>query len=63
MEVTRELVHVMPAHVPLQGSEPTQLGIVLCQESLRDFRASTAGEFTMKSQVYISVVEPFNLNT
>jgi len=53
METTREFLQLMP-YQPLQGSEPTQLGIWSCQESLRDFRTSTAWQFYVKNSNYIS---------
>ena len=41
MEITREFLHLMPSQ-SLQGSEPSQLGVGLSQEPLRDFRTATA---------------------
>ena len=41
MEITCELVHLIPTQ-SLQGSDPTQLGGVFCQVSIRDLRVVTA---------------------
>ena len=39
--VTRELLHQIPTQPLPQGSGPSQLGGVLSQTSLRDFKTAT----------------------
>lgn len=42
MDVTREFLHLIPSQASPQGSEPTQLGGVSFQVSIRDFSVATA---------------------
>lgn len=53
IDVTRELSHRMPSQISPQGSEPSQVGGVFCQISLRDFNPITAQSQNMSLKLLI----------
>ena len=56
MEVTRELVQLIPSQPLPQGSDPIQFGGRFCQFILRELRTATASEIKYDFYVLITKI-------